>query len=270
VFKISDKQIGQIKISTSDFIEDTMHGGGSGVGIELYSDIAAGFRFTKVSLEFKNPAPLLDLSRTTELYEPNVLAAVNAFLNAYRYITGRHKIRNIVDINSLREYVVSKIDQGREKLHLVSGLPGYKGDTLSPFRPLRTDEEHVSIQNTINKGPNLEDIFIMDARRQFGFGHFVEALILSVVALEISVVYPVEKKKFIERMLKWFFPYRQLEKYLITRLKSRSYVKSDLELTIGAIRERNKIVHSGKRKITESQTKKYIDSIFNIITALKS
>jgi len=248
---------------------------GKGKGVEIISDVEGGFRLTQLSIVFKDENPKIPREKLRDVYERDVIRATNRFLDVCRYITCRYPIQSIPDLDSVRNLGVTRYDEkgkGKFVINITFGTEGY----LAPHQPLLGEIKIKEIREFSKKFDSipLEDLFLMDVKRHYFMGRDLEALIGGTTALEIVVsrkeVYVGYSLK--ERFLRLFTKnlYRGLLKRKTEKLllKNPKTPKNLLGFVKAAIRERDAVVHNG-RKSLKGNIKKHIDSIEKAIKYIK-
>jgi len=256
-----------VEIKTKDVIyQNTRFGRAQ--NMEIYSDTDSGFRYTQIVITFKDTKPKIPLDNLSSAYRDLILESVNKFLDVYRFVTGRVAISNISstsDLFGLSCFRKNAKGGGTVMVTMNFGGVGIAGKqvAMGPFKPDLDPKENEKIQNLLKtEGIPLEDLFIMDAKRHLQMGHKIQALISTAIATEIVVIR--SKNNWLIRFL---YKGRLLEFNLTKELKSKLPEES-LSVIIGGIKERNRVIHGGKRKLT-IDISKYIKETENAITKLK-
>lgn len=256
-----------VEIKTNDVIyQNTRFGWAQNT--EIYSDTDSGFRYTQIVITFKDTNPEIPLENLSSAYRDVILESVNKFLDVYRFVTGRVAISNISstsDLFGLSCFRKNAKGSGTWMVTINFGGVGITGKqvAMGQFKTDLDTKENEKIQNLLStEGIPLEDLFIMDAKRHLQIGHKIQALISAVIATEIVVR---SKNNWFIRFL---YKGRLLEFNLIKELKSK-LSKESLSIIIGGIKERNRVIHDGKRKLT-IDISKYIKETENAIIKLKS
>lgn len=256
-----------ILIKTNEVFEEKDSKFGSGQGIEILSDTEGGFRFTSLTVLVPDNDPSIPTDNLKDAYENDVVSAVNRFIDTYRYLTGRHGIANVHSLNDFHQVGVYRQRSGAEEpTRFISVSFGPDG-AISTLRPFRTAQEHAHLEKYLAETDiPLEDLFLMDARRYAASGHTIQALINAVIAVEI-VARQIPRQK-----QNWFFRlFRKKESLQYTVRKRLSELKMNatkINNVVGAIRQRNKIVHGGKR-VLRGNINNYLHAIEESISALK-
>lgn len=259
-------------INTEECIEEYDPRYGNSKNAEVNSDIASAYRFTRLNIVFLDKNPTIPLEKIKELYENDVLKAVNHFLNAYRHITERHAINNIFSLSSVRSLIIYRGDkEGKEQFQIVIqfGVDGL----LSTFLPFRSSEEHTRLKELALKDQPipLDELLLMDAKRYSAIGYELQSLITAVTALEISIGNRKAKRS-IRRMqyfLDFFLKNRRLQNKVKSLLNENlNTPKGLVGEVIFAIRERNRVVHDGKNFV-KGDIKKHLESIRLAIKYIK-
>lgn len=241
---------------------DTRFGFSSNV--EVVSDTSAGFRYSKINVRLKDENKNIPEENLIKVYEDKVLKTTNHFIDAFRFLSKRPAIQNIDKISNMKDFEVKRVQKDSGTKAMLSISFG-RGGAMTIFKPLNSVDFHIRLQEFIAKPESfdLERILIMDAHRQKHFGDDVYALISAITALELFVGKKKEYSLF-NKVINRLFPYRSLErksKNLYHELKIED--PNLLSLIIGAIRDRHKVVHSGKRAIKD--VGKYISAIETFI-----
>jgi hypothetical protein len=232
---------------------------------------SSAFRFTRINTIFQDKDSKVPLEKTLGLYQKDALRAVNHFLNAYRYLTGRSAINNVSSLSATRSLKIYRVDQkGNEQFEIIINF-GADG-ALSPFLPLRPAEEHKKLQELISKDSliPLEELFLMDAKRYAAMGYELQAIITGVIALEVSIgKKPNEKPTLLNWILGLFSRHDGLQNEVKRLLNNNpSAPKSLIGDVIFAIRERNRVVHDGKTFVA-GDIKKHLESIESTTECIK-
>ena len=256
-----------IEIRTDDVLyENTRFG--RAINTEIYSDTDSGFRYTRIKISFKDTNPKIPLDNLSSAYRDLILESVNKFIDAYRFVTGRVAISNISstsDLFGLSCFRRNAKGGGTVMVTINLGGVGIAGKQVA-MGQFKTDldiRDNENIQDLLKTGGiPLEDLFIMDAKRHLQIGHKIQALISAVIATEIVVR---SKNNWFVRFL---YKGRLLEFNLKKELKSK-LPKESLSIIIGGIKERNRVIHDGKRNLT-IDISKYINETENAIIKLRS
>jgi len=256
-----------VEIKTDDVIyENTRFGRAQNT--EIYSDTDSGFRYTQIVISFKDTNPNIPLDNLSSAYRDLILESVNKFIDVYRFITGRVAISNISstsDLFGLSCFRRNAKGGGTRMVTINFGGVGIAGKQVA-MGQFKTDlgiEDNEKIQNLLEtEGIPLEDLFIMDAKRHLQIGHKIQALISTVIATEIVVR---SKNNWFVRFL---YKGRLLEFNLKKELKNK-IPKESLAIIIRGIKERNRVIHNGKRALT-IDISKYIKETKDAIIKLRS
>ncbi|MBI2669740.1 MAG: hypothetical protein HYX20_01145 [Candidatus Yanofskybacteria bacterium] len=264
LLKINERDV---EIKTNDVIyENTRFGRAQNT--EIYSDTDSGFRYTKITISFKDTNPKIPLDNLILAYKDLILESVNKFIDAYRFITGRVAISNIASISDLFGLSCFRRNAkggGTGMITINFGGVGIAGKQVA-MGQFKTDldiKDNEKMQNLLKTGGiPLEDLFIMDAKRHLQIGHKIQALISAVIATEIVVR---SKNNWFVRFL---YKGKLLEFNLIKELKYK-LPKESLSIIIGGIKERNRVIHDGKRDLT-IDISKYIKETEKAINKLRT
>ena len=256
-----------IEIRTDDVLyENTRFG--KAINTEIYSDTDSGFRYTRIKLSFKDTNPKIPLDNLSSVYRNLILESVNKFIDVYRFTTGRVAISNIAsmsDLFGLSCFRRNAKGGGTVMVTINFGGVGIAGKQVA-MGQFKTDlgiEDNERIQNLLKtEGIPLEDLFIMDAKRHLQIGHKIQALISTVIATEIVIR---SKNNWFVRFL---YKGRLLEFNLKKELKNK-IPKESLAIIIRGIKERNRVIHNGKRALT-IDISKYIKETKDAIIKLRS
>src|SRR3989344_5286729 len=256
-----------IEIRTDDVLyENTRFG--KAINTEIYSDTDSGFRYTLIKLSFKDTNPKIPLDNLSSVYRNLILESVNKFIDVYRFTTGRVAISNIAsmsDLFGLSCFRRNAKGGGTVMVTINFGGVGIAGKQVA-MGQFKTDlgiEDNEKIQNLLKtEGIPLEDLFIMDAKRHLQIGHKIQALISTVIATEIVIR---SKNNWFVRFL---YKGRLLEFNLKKELKNK-IPKESLAIIIRGIKERNRVIHNGKRALT-IDISKYIKETEDAIIKLRS
>jgi hypothetical protein len=242
---------------------------GTAKSAEITSDTEGGFRLTQLSIIFEDKNQSIPEEKIRDVYGKDVIRAINRFLEIYRYTTQRFAIQNIVDLDSLMYLGITRYNGAGKPVKFALSITFGKGGFLSGYQPL-LDGAKIEEIDRLSKNFNsiaIEDLFFMDVKRHYFMGRDLEALILAVATLEITV-----NKKDIhinysikERFLKFLFKnnlYRALLKRKVEKLLSRTPGVSEnlLSSVQSAIKERDAVVHGGRRSL-KGNLEKHIDSL---------
>ena len=138
---------------------------------------------------------------------------------------------------------------------------------MTKLLPLRSSEEHEKLRRLIESDPlPLDVLFMMDAWRDARIGHELQALTGAITALEIAL--PKSPPGLWERFRALIKGKKPLQVVVRDMLRSRKAEQKTIDLVIGAIRDRNRIVHEGMREIT-TDIQKYLTEIDRAISILK-
>lgn len=233
---------------------------GSVHNMEVYSDTNAAFRFSVLTVIIPDTNPNIPDENLRETYRRKIIEVTNKFIDTYRFFSKRYSIANIQDLKDMYELKIQRVPGNTVGEFMFSFG---KGSSLRTLVPICTEENHIKLQNLLNQSIPLEQLFIMDAERHNSLGHYPQALLGAVIALEITV--NSFTKIHIPKFLKFFLRQKNLE-YRLGKIIDK---KEDLDLIKGAVRKRNSIVHDGDRKIDEDILEKYIGSIKKIIEQIK-
>jgi hypothetical protein len=260
-------QIGDgLVIQTSEVIRREHPELGTSQNMEVLSDIDSGFRFTRLTILVPDRDENIPADRLQSVYEKEVLTAVNYFIDSYRHVTGRFGIANIPSLYGYPGLNVQR--QGGSGVFVISF--GSQGEGISQFRGARSPEEHGAIEQLLNENSlRLEQLFMMDARRYSVNGHETQALINAVIALDIAIRNNGEKprSKLTRFWLKIFYQHKALVRLVTKVLSEKNMDEGKIGDIVGAIRERNKIIHDGRRRISGS-LERYLDTISEAIELL--
>jgi len=256
-----------VEIKTNDVIyENTRFGRAQNT--EIYSDTDSGFRYTQIIISFKDTNPKIPLDNLSLAYKDLILESVNKFIDVYRFVTGRVAISNISSISDLFGLSCFRRNAkggGTGMITINFGGVGIAGKQVA-MGQFKTDldiKDNEKIQNLLKtEGIPLEDLFIMDAKRHLQIGHKIQALISTVIATEIVVR---SKNNWFVRFL---YKGRLLEFNLKKELKNK-IPKESLAIIIKGIKERNRVIHNGKRALT-IDISKYIKETEDAIIKLRS
>ena len=256
-----------VEIKTNDVIyENTRFGRAQNT--EIYSDTDSGFRYTQIIISFKDTNPKIPLDNLSLAYKDLILESVNKFIDVYRFVTGRVAISNIASISDLFGLSCFRRNakgNGAGMITINFGGVGIAGKQVA-MGQFKTDldiKDNEKIQNLLKtEGIPLEDLFIMDAKRHLQIGHKIQALISAVIATEIVVR---SKNNWFVRFL---YKGKLLEFKLIKELKYK-LPKESLSIIIGGIKERNRVIHDGKRDLT-IDISKYIEETEKAINKLRT
>ena len=232
---------------------------GRGINVEVKSDTNAAFRFSKLTIEIPDYDPNIPGSRLVEVYNLKIIEAVNKFIDAYRFLSNRPAIANIQDLKNMRELSVGLIPQQIFETRISFG----GGLTNSP---ILSKTEHNKLQKLLTGGVPLEEIFFMEAERHYALGHFLQSLVSAVIAIEIILNSCINIK--IPIIFRIFYKKKKLI-YKIEKVLSDKIDFQKMSLLIGAIKDRNRIVHNGKREINNETIRKYLDVIKESIEKIK-
>ncbi len=256
-----------VEIKTNDVIyENTRFGRAQNT--EIYSDTDSGFRYTQIVISFKDTNPNIPLDNLSSAYRDLILESVNKFIDVYRFITERVAISNIASISDLFGLSCFRRNAkggGTGMITINFGGVGIAGKqvAMGPFKIDLDIKDNEKIQNLLKtEGIPLEDLFIMDAKRHLQIGHKIQALISTVIATEIVVR---SKNNWFIRFL---YKGRLLEFNLKRELKNK-ISKESLSIIISGIKERNRVIHGGKRNLT-IDISKYINETEKVINELRS
>jgi len=264
LLKLNDRDV---EIKTNDVIyENTRFGRAQNT--EIYSDTDSGFRYTQITISFKDTNPNIPLDNLSSAYRDLILESANKFIDVYRFVTGRVAITNIASISDLFGLSCFRRNNkggGTGMVTINFGGVGIAGKqvAMGQFRPDLNINDNEKIQNLLKtEGIPLEDLFMMDAKRHLQIGHKIQALISAVIATDIVIKY---KNNWFVRFL---YKGRLLEFNLKIELKDK-IPKESLSIIIGGIRERNRVIHGGKRSLT-IDISKYIEETGNAINKLRN
>ncbi len=252
-------------VTTSEKIETHDSRFGTSQNVELASDVDGAFRFTNLHVFIKDPDADRDLEGVKRVLAKQVVEIANGFIDSFRFLTGRHAIANIKDLEGLRDLnVIRHSDKQRSKGVFVIGFGGANA-VLRKFTPVMPEDFHVELEDLATKGGiPLEQYFLMDADRQETMGHSVQALVTAVTALDIALSAKRIKPSWLKRVL---FGWDSLQISARKELVG-SFPESRIGMLIAAIRERNKVVHAGKRKLQRNASE-YISVIRDAVDLLK-
>ena len=240
--------------------EDSRYGRSSGV--EVVNDIQGAFRFTRIILEIEDLEPDLPEENIAKAHEQRILSIANTFIDAYRFATGREKIRNIPSLESVHHLRIMRVGESGERAGVLS--ISFGGGSLTTFLPPRSDEDNLHIQSLLNQGVLLEDQLMMNARRQNHLGHPEVALVMAVTALEVTLPTGSEAP-FWKRLLPCgSSTQRKAEK----QLRAANVSPEIIAQIVGGIRDRNRIAHVGVR-LGYKKVKKYLYNIQEGIDKLR-
>lgn len=249
---------------------------GSATNLEADSDTFGQYRFSKLMMKipyFDNG--VVDLTEIETKYDKVFFKYYNRFIDSYRLITGRHKIRNIWNFSEFLpplEVTASK-NINPEEFHFTGFVLGK--DYIVSRKPLRSEKEHNDLEESLLLGLPLNTQFLMDAKRALQFLDLIHSNINAVIALEISVSSYIkifaEKKGIDKESIKDFITNVGITGSIQTTLKL--ITPDDIILPSenifiqckSAITNRNSIVHKGLREINYNMLVQHLKAIEELI-----
>ena len=264
-----------IEITTNNFFSNN-YTSGSAKNIEADSDTFSHYRFSKLTMKIPHfDTEVVDLDEIERDYENIFLKYYNRFIDSYRLISSRHKIRNIWNFSEFLSPldVTASKNINPEEFHCIEFGPGK--DYLVLRKPLRSEKEHLDLEKSLSQELPLTTQFLMDAKRALQFLDLIHCNINAVIALEISVSSYIKKhatKKGIKE--------KEIENYL-KEIGITGNIKTTLKLITpgdiilpkknvfnnckGAITNRNSIVHKGLRELNINILSQQLEAIEELI-----
>ena len=269
VFQLPYKKGKSIKIRINNFFSNNYSKGGSATNMEANSDTFSQYRFSNLQMKIPHfDDKVLSLDEITSRYEKIFFKYYNRFIDSYRLITGRHKIRNFWDFSEFLpplDITASK-NINPEEFHSIEFIMG--NDSLVLLKPLRGEKEHSELQDSLQQELSLSAQFLNDAKRALQFFDLIHCNINAVISLEISVskyLSEFANKKGIDKnSIKEFIKKVEISGNIKTTLKLITpedvVLPSDkvLSLCKAAITNRNNIVHNG---ISDTDNKMLIEQL---------
>lgn len=254
----------RIVIKTEDLTEREDSRFGTSVGVEIASDIDAAFRFTKLNVLIRDENSSIPTDALRDVYESDVIRATNRFIDSYRFVTGRHAIANLHNLSSVRQLSITRFDDEGQVGNFVINF-GAAGAVLRVHQPPLSEETHSQISAKFVNGVPLEDQLMMDAARYATIGHSIQALISAITALDVVVrEYPKSRPRWFMRLWHRNSVLEQLVKTSLSNVSDNL----DISVVVGAIRERHKVVHAGRRNL-KGDIMKYIKNIEAAVQLLR-
>lgn len=266
----------RIEIQTENFFSEKETYLGSGKNVEVESDEFSHFRFTRIRMKIphieKDP---IDPAAILERYKNTFFRALNIFIDSVRIVLKRCGLRNFHDYGEFFEPVIAtpseKLNPSRSHIARVSFGKG----PLTKAKPLRSEKEHLKIQEMINRGIALPEVFLSDAKRELYYNNDMHALLNAVIALEIRLsdtIRNIATKKGVDG--------DSIEKFLVD-VGLKGNIKTTLKLLVAdssvlpseeifqncnaAITLRNAIMHKVRRGISHREVSDLINSIESMI-----
>jgi len=280
IFKIPYKKETFIEIKTKNFFSNKYSRVGTATNMEIKSDTFSQFRFTNFQMKmphFGNEK--IDLEKIAQKYEKAFFKYYNKFIDAYRIVSGREKIRNYWNFNEFLKpiNVSASHDINPEEYQVVSW--DFGDEPLVNRQNLRTEDEHKLLEEYLTKELLLYKQFILDAQRDFLFGNYIQCNLNAVIALEIMVSdyirnYAAKKgidTNSIDNFIKDVGLTGNIK--ITIKLITPNEIALPSDETFSncktAITTRNKIVHQGLRGINETELEKNLNSIEELINFCK-
>lgn len=271
LFSVNGKNGELIGIIYCEDIKEGSSEFGTGTNVELKSDIKGAFRFTNINLVMPNRSKTREI--TVEI-ERNVLYATNKFLDSYKLVTRRFGIENIFSLSGLRDYN-TQFFFPQEPTHGIYRMQFPEG--ITKLLPLRSIDDVKKINELVSQEEDLDLVeqFFLDARKFLAREYNLAALVNAVTSLQLKY------KKFLSSLdfNKYSLSAKELKilknkeelpqkiDIIFSKILKESDLDDILDSAKNAIRERNDIVHDGKRKI-DGDVNKYLDSLEKVIGRL--
>lgn len=276
LFQLPYKKEKSIEIRIHNFSSNNYSKGGSAKNIEANSDTFSQHRFSNLKMKIPHfDNKVMSLDEITEKYEKIFFKYYNRFIDSYRLITGRHKIRNFWEFSEFLpplDITASK-NINPEEFHSMEFI--MRNDSLVFLKPLRSEEEHSGLQNSLQQELPLSAQFLNDAKRALQFFDLIHCNINAVIALEISVstyISEFANKKGVDKnSIKEFIKKVEISGNIKTTLKLITpedvVLPSDTVLSLckAAITNRNNIVHTGLRDIDNNMLVEQLKAIEEVI-----
>lgn len=244
-------------VKISDVIQQMDARYGTATNMEVASDIDGGFHYTDLHIFVKDDDPRISEDSLERVHGKKVVSIANKLIDAFRYLADRPSIANVKDLESVGNFGITR---HREKLPakgMMSINFGVGGSLRAPPNP-HSVEFHTRLQSFFDgESVPLERYFLMDARRHVALGHGLQGLVSAVTALEISITgYP---SPVWWKFIRIFKRGERLAVVVRQRLSGR-LSEQDLSNVSAAIKERNQVVHRGKRTL-KGEAEQYVRSI---------
>lgn len=260
-------------IYCEDVIEETDPRLGTGTNVELTSDIRSAFRFTKVHLIIPSSLGAWDDSLIPTI-EKEVLYMINKFIDSYKFVTKRFGIENVYSLSSLYELnIISSNEDGKSQGVISIQFPG----GLTIRKPFRSQDEINIIKKLTSQHDSLYlvDRFLLDAYKYLSRGYDLQSLINIVTALQLKC------KDFYSAIKTEDYELTTQEKMILgdrhnlpgkikiafSKILPKRLDGSIIDSAVEAIKERNDIVHDGKRSLT-GNIHNYISAVQKVIDLL--
>jgi hypothetical protein len=220
---------------------------------------------------------IIEAMEITNRYGNVFFNYLNKFIDSYRLMSGRDKIRNFWTFNEfLMPIRVANSDDINRGEQLITW--SFLNEPLVLKKPLRTEEEHTLLEKYLSEELPLYEQFLLDARREYLFNNYLHSCLNSVIALEIVVsdyIRSYANIKGIEHSaIKEFIKSVGLTGNIKTTLKliSPNNIKLPPDDIFDnckkAITTRNNIVHRGLRKIEAKELNRNLKSVQILINYL--
>lgn len=246
VVRLSDKE--RQFVIPEDVFEKEDQRFGSSQNVEVVSDTESALRFTRLTILFADENKDIPLERIKAVYGNSILEALNKFIDIYRFVTQRYAIQSIYDLDDVQELTINRGSMFETQINF-----GGRNASLLPFKRPREEHEHERIRGLAIKDEPfpLERLFLMDARRHAIIGHNLQSLINCVIALEIVLNKEWSQFYFWDRIFNYFWVGRY------TRIKAKRVIRKKkapkqlIENVLASLKERNNIIHRGRRVLKE-------------------
>lgn len=278
-FAIPFKKNSKIEIILSNFFSNKYSNLGKATNAEVDSDTFSHYRFTRMTMKipyFKKE--IIEREDISTKYDNVFLKYYNQFIDIYRIVSDRSKIRNIWNTGEFLQPIIVEASEEINPEQFGVASFSFGDGKLVGAKPLRSNEEHIKIQVLLDNPPYLYQNFIADAKRELHFGNFIQSNINVVVALEIVVSDIIKKyaleKGIEEKSIKEFIKDVGLTGNIKTTLKlilssDKDFPENNIfQNCKAAITQRNHIVHDGLRSIAKSDLEKQFEAIEKLICYL--
>lgn len=247
---------------------------GTAAGMEVGSDRFSLFRFTEVIVEIPITGPPSTTKRALEdIYRDDFFRVINRFIDSVRIVLNRPGLRNYFDYADFVAPMYTYSTSTQSDTMTCSWKMPEGGLVLE--RPDSSEEHHERLQCILKESVSLPDQLMVDAERERTKKNFVYALLNAVIALEIVVSDTVRVIGDAKGVTK-----NQLNKY-IANVGVYSNIKATIKLLrpdnvrlpdddifnacASAITLRNKIMHDGKRNVSEAEVARSMNAILSMI-----
>lgn len=276
IFQLPYKKGRSIEITIHNFFSNKYSTGGSATNMEADSDTFSQYRFSNLQMKIPHfDNQIVELLEINSNYEKIFFKYYNRFIDSFRLITGRNKIRNIWNLSEFLpplDITASK-NINPEEFHSIEFVMG--NDSLVSLKPLRNEKEHNDLEKSLLQELPLSEQFLNDAKRALQFFDLIHCNINAVIALEISVSYYISKfakeKGVDKESIEGFIKKVEITGNIKTTLKLITpediVLPSDKVLSQckAAITNRNKIVHTGLRDIDSNMLVEQMKAIEEVI-----